>query len=118
MTEPRDIDDIEYFGTPADMCRALAGLWRQHTRPGQAPIDTALSIEDGGIGLDRVRFPTVWFKGGSEPGVLTMNHLAATADGRVVVTSLLLADPRGVLDPALTFEVLALARGGLRLAAE
>jgi len=115
--EPRNIDEIEYFGTPADMCRALAGLWRQHTRPGQAPVDTALSIQDGGLGLARNRFPTVWFKGGSEPGVLTMNHLAATADGRVVMTSVMLADPDAEIDPALTFEVLALARGGLRLAA-
>lgn len=116
-TEPRDIDEIEYFGTPDDVCRAFAGLWRQHTRPDQAPIHAALSIEDGGIGLSRSRFPTVWFKGGSEPGVLTMNHLAATADGRVVMTSVMLADPDSEIDPALTFEVLALARGGLSLAA-
>ena len=53
----------------------------------------ALSIDDGGLGLDKARFPVTWFKGGSEPVVLTLNYLARTADGRSLVTGVLLSDP-------------------------
>ncbi|MCT2582624.1 class A beta-lactamase-related serine hydrolase [Actinophytocola gossypii] len=111
-TEPRDIGSIEWFGSPTDMCRILAGL-RSLDDPAVA---TAMSISDGQIGLDRDEFPTVWFKGGSEPGVLTVNYLARTADGRTLVSSVMLADPDGALDPSITPKAIALARGGLELA--
>ncbi|HEX2132958.1 MAG TPA: serine hydrolase [Actinophytocola sp.] len=111
-TEPRDIDSIEWFGSPRDMCRILAGL-RSTDDPAVA---TAMSISDGRIALDREEFPEVWFKGGSEPGVLTFTYLARTADGRTLVTSVMLADPDGALDPLVTFQAQALARGGLELA--
>lgn len=115
-TEPRNIEEIEWFGSPNDMCRAYAGLWRQHEQPALTPVGDALSINDGGIGLDRAEFPTVWFKGGSEPGVVVLNHLAQAADGRVVVASLMLANPTEALDPASIPEAFALVRGGIELA--
>jgi hypothetical protein len=111
-TGPRDIDGIEWLGSANDMCEALAGLAAMDS----PRIDTALSIEDGGIGLDRSAYPTVWYKGGSEPGVLALNHLARTADGRTVVASLLLSDPDHALAPEAVQEGLALVRGGIELA--
>lgn len=111
-SEPRNVSDIEWFGSSRDMCRALAGLW--HTD--DPAVGTAMSISDAGIALDRKEFPTVWFKGGSEPGVLTFNFLARDAGGRVLATSVMLTDPDGALDPSVTYEALALARGGLELA--
>jgi hypothetical protein len=91
---PEKIDDIEWFGSPDDMCRAFSGLQKEN----QPEIGQALSLNDGGLGLDRTRFPQVWFKGGSEPGVLTLNYLARTADGRSLVTSVMVSDPAAPLD--------------------
>jgi hypothetical protein len=116
-TQPEQINQIEWFASPADICRAYAGLWRENSQPGLSPIGQALSISDAGIGLDRTRYPLVWYKGGSEPGVLTVNYLARAADGKLIVSSVMLANPGsafselGVLGTAL-----ALARGGIQLA--
>jgi hypothetical protein len=96
-----------------DMCRAFAGLWAQH----DPHVGAALSINDGGIGLSPVDFPTVWFKGGSEPGVLTLNYLARAADGSVVVASLMASDPAAPLDEAAALPALAVLRGAIELAA-
>lgn len=109
-TTPRDVEEIEWFGAPSDMCRAFAGLRSQH----DPAVAHALSISDGGIGLG-ADFSSVWFKGGAEPGVLTMNFLAHKADGRTLVSSVMLTDPDGSLDPSALAEATALARGGLEL---
>lgn len=117
-TAPEKIDRLEWFGSPADICRAFSGLWRQAAKPGTRPIGEALSINDGGVGLDRAQFPTVWFKGGSEPGVLTLNFLARTRHGRIVMTSVMLSDPSKPLNEAAVIpSALAIARAGLQRAA-
>lgn len=92
--QPEKIDQLEWFGSPSDMCRAFSGLAKEN----QPEIDHALSINDAGLRLDRTRFPTVWFKGGSEPGVLTLNFLARTATGHTLVASLMVSDPAHPLD--------------------
>jgi hypothetical protein len=115
-TQPELINQIEWFASPADMCRAYAGLWRENSQPGQNDLGAALSINDGGIALDRAQYPVVWFKGGSEPGVLTLNYLARSAGGRIVVASLMLANPDAPFSDAITSEVLALVRGAVQLA--
>lgn len=117
-TTPRRVNGLEWFGTPADVCRALAGLADRYRGGGMAPLGTAMSTNDQYIGLDRRRFPLVWYKGGSEPGVLTVNFLAGTNRGEQVAVSVLLSDPERAFDEAaLLPEVIALARGGLELAA-
>ncbi|MFC4854347.1 serine hydrolase [Actinophytocola glycyrrhizae] len=111
-TEPRNLDDIEWFGSAGDMCRALADL----DAMASPRVEHAMSIEDGGIGLDRAEYPEVWFKGGSEPGLLVLNHLARTAEGRTVVATVMLSDQDGALAPGTAVEALALVRGGIELA--
>jgi Beta-lactamase enzyme family len=114
---PEDINQLEWFAAPTDICRAYSGLLRENANPGLSPIGAALSINDGGIGLDRAQYPTVWFKGGSEPGVITLNYLARAKDGRVLVDSVMLANPTSPLDENTVIGVaLALARGGIQLA--
>jgi beta-lactamase class A len=113
---PRAIDTIEWFGSPMDICEAFAGLRRQSAAPGGAPVAAALSRNDGGIGLDRSRWPTVWYKGGSEPGVLTLNYLARATDGRTFVVSAMLGDPRQPIRDTAGPEVQALIRGAFQLA--
>jgi beta-lactamase class A len=117
-TTPRRVNGLEWFATPADVCRALAGLSDRYRGDGMAPLGTAMSTNDQYIGLNRRRFPLVWYKGGSEPGVLTVNFLAGAKRGEQVAASLLLSDPEQAFDEtALLPEVIALARGGLELAA-
>ena len=116
-TRPEMINQIEWFASPEDICRAYAGLWRENAKPGMSGIGGALSINDGGIGLDRARYPLVWFKGGSEPGVLTLNYLARASDGQITVSSVMLASPGSAFnEAAIAEEALALARGGILLA--
>jgi hypothetical protein len=93
-TRPRDIDQIEFFASPADICRAYAGLMLLD----QPEIDHALSIADHGLNLDESRFATVWFKPGSEPGVMALNYLGRTVDGRSLAISLLMSDPAEAFD--------------------
>lgn len=95
--EPRGIDRIEWFSSPLDICRAYAGLVR-FDRP---EIDHALSLKDEGLNLDSARYPTVWYKGGSEPGVVTLHYLVRTAEGRTLVASLMVSDPHTTLDTAV-----------------
>jgi beta-lactamase class A len=117
--EPRAIDSIEWLGAPLDICRAFAGLRRQADDPRLVGVDHALSINDGGIGLDRHRWARVWFKGGSEPGVLTLDYLGTTDDGRTFVVSIMLSNPQSALDESLVAtQALALANGAFALAAD
>src|SRR4029077_11612199 len=67
---PVGIDTIEWFASPDEMLRALAGLQQLAAQPGLAPLGPILSANSGGIGLHPAKWPTVWYKGGSEPGVL------------------------------------------------
>jgi Beta-lactamase enzyme family len=114
---PRKIGQIEWFASPTDICRAYAGLWRQYSQPGQAPIGGALSINPGSIALSPHAYPVVWFKGGSEPGVETLNYFTRAASGNLIVVSLMMTDPSAPLSgPATTGEVIALARGAIQLA--
>jgi hypothetical protein len=109
---PRMIDKVEWFGSPLDICRAYAGLWSLK----DPQVNEALTLNDGGIGLSPADFPTIWFKGGSEPGVLTLNYLARAADGTPVTASLMLCDPARALPDAVAAQALALLRGGVTLA--
>jgi hypothetical protein len=116
-TEPRAIDSIEWFGSPSDICRAYAGLQQQAKDPALSGVDHALSINDGGIGLDRQQWSRVWFKGGSEPGVLTLNYLATTTDGRTFVVSAMVSNPTTTFDETFAaVEGIALINGAFSLA--
>jgi len=49
--------------------------------PSLSPIASIFSVNKGGLGLDPSEWPTVWFKGGSEPGVLTLGYMATNEQG-------------------------------------
>ncbi|GAB2934518.1 serine hydrolase [Nonomuraea fastidiosa] len=111
-TEPRELDTLEWFATPRDICRAYTELLKLD----DGHIGQVLSINDGGIGLDRAKWPTVWFKGGSEPGLLDVGYLARTAGGRTYVVTAMAVDHKTPLGNVATLEQVALARSAFTLA--
>jgi beta-lactamase class A len=108
---PEKIDEIEYFASPAEICHAYAALLRLD----QPEIHQALSLNDDGLRLDTARFPSVWYKGGSEPGVVTLHYLARTTDARTLITSLMISDPDEAPD---TIDVALKAQSAIRGAFE
>jgi hypothetical protein len=56
-----------------------------------------LSLQTFGIPLDRSTWPTLWYKGGSEPGVLAVGWLATDRYGRTFVVEAMTENPDAVL---------------------
>jgi hypothetical protein len=84
--EPREVTRVEWFATPADVCRALVELDALADTPGLEPVAEVLSANPG-VEVDPGLYEEVFFKGGSEPGVLFTAWLGRRPDGsRVVVT--------------------------------
>ena len=81
-----------------------------------APLGPILSADDGGTELDPAQWPTVWYKGGSEPGVLTLGFLATNSTGQTFVVVAMLSDPAAALSPPAVPELLAIVRGAFELA--
>jgi hypothetical protein len=114
-TGPRDINSIEWFASPADLCRAFSGLAALEAEPGLSPIATILSANNGGIGLSTTTWPRIWFKGGSEPGVLTLGYLARDSSGRTYVVIALTENPAHVEGPEATNGLAAVVLGAFGL---
>ena len=99
-TTPRDINSLEWFASADDICRACTALAALARRPGLSPIGQVLSINDGGLQLDPAQWKTTWFKGGSEPGVLTLAYLATTQTGHSYVVTVLAENPSHPINQA------------------
>jgi hypothetical protein len=72
-------------------------------------------VNDGDIGLNRKMWPIIWFKGGSEPGVLTLGYLAENAKHQTFVVSAMASNPRAALSPAATEDLLSIVKGAFTL---
>ena len=112
---PRDITSIEWFAAPRDICRAFAGLTSLHNEAGLSPLGTILSTNNGGIELKAATWPRVWFKGGSEPGVLTLGYLARDDAGKTFVVVLMLANRSRPIASSSTLLGLGVVTGALNL---
>jgi hypothetical protein len=112
---PADIGTLEWFASPDDVCRAFAGLRQLAAQPKLAPLGSILSANNGGIGLDPAQWPTVWFKGGSEPGVATVGYLATNSKGQTFVVAAMTGNPAAALSPSTPAGLLAIARGAFEL---
>jgi len=115
---PRDINSLEYFASASDICRAYASLAALAARPGLSPVGQVLSLNDDSLALDPAQWKTTWFKGGSEPGVLTMAYLATTRTGHSYVVTVLAEDPSQPIDETIAVPVMLSAiKGAFTLAA-
>ena len=74
---PLDIDTLEWFASAADLARALDWI-RVHTEKGPASRARGLLAINPGISIPRDTFSYAGFKGGSEPGVLSLNWILQT----------------------------------------
>lgn len=113
--QPRHIDTVEWFASPDDVCRTFAGLQDRADDPALAPLLAVLSREVAGIDLDPAAWPTVWYKGGSEPGVLTLGWLATTDAGDTFVVQAMASDPDAPLAADSITDLVALARQAFAL---
>lgn len=108
---PRFADSVEWFASPTDLCRAFIGLSRQAA---ELPTVSEVLGQQGtsALGLDAARWPVGWSKSGAEPGVVSENFLARTAQGRTFVVSLMVSDPSRPLDLGATRSALLAAGAG------
>ena len=117
-TTPRDINSLEYFASATDICRAFTALAALARRPGLTPIGQVLSLNDESLALDPAQWKTTWFKGGSEPGVLTLAYLATTRTGHSYVVTALAENPSQSIDETIAIPVMLSAiKGAFTLAA-
>jgi hypothetical protein len=105
-TAPRAVTRLEYFASASDLCRVYASLAALASRPGLAPIGQLLSLNDDGLQLDPAQWRTTWFKGGSEPGVLTLAFLATTRTGHSYVVTVLAENPSQPINQATAIPVI------------
>jgi hypothetical protein len=112
---PADIDTIEWFASPDEICRAFAGLQQLATQAALAPLGSVLSASNGGIGLDPAQWPIIWSTGGSEPGVLTLGYLAMNSNGQTFVVVAMLSDPAATLSPSAGQGLVAIVQGAFEL---
>jgi hypothetical protein len=93
---PTEIAGVEWFASPADLVRTLDWLRRSGDR-------TALDILaiNPGLGPATAKeFDYFGFKGGSEPGVLNMNFLLRSREGRWMAVSATWNNASAPLDEA------------------
>ncbi|MBN2177633.1 MAG: serine hydrolase [Demequinaceae bacterium] len=92
---PWRIDRLEWFASAEDMCHTWLRLEAliAASEPGDAASATAALTANPGLEIDAARWPEVWYKGGSEPGVFAMTWRLVGADGREYVVAAFLNDP-------------------------
>ena len=68
---PIAIHEIEWFASPADLCRVMVELHANGSEPDRAPIRAILGANPGLL-IDDATWSYVGFKGGSEVGVFSL----------------------------------------------
>ncbi|MFN7020636.1 MAG: serine hydrolase [Phycisphaerales bacterium] len=112
-TRPRHIATIEWFATPVELARLFADLHRLEKTPGNEPLAKALRLNPG-LPLPSKTWPSVAFKGGSEPGVLNLTWMLTRDDGRTFVLTLGWNNTKAPLDESKLLEIAQRAIGLLR----
>jgi beta-lactamase class A len=96
-TRPRQIETIEWFASPADLCRAVAALDDLAADSDLAPLPDLLSAVPG-IVFDARVWSYVGFKGGYETGVFNNTWLLERGDGRRFALTATINDPWQEID--------------------
>lgn len=105
-TSPIDPHTVEWFASPWDLCRLAAGLL---DLAGSVPEIAEILAANPGVPAEPGTWESIWFKGGSEPG-LAAGWFVTRADGRTFVTAGSVVDPEAVVDTDETVLLLAATR--------
>ena len=97
--KPLRIEQLEWFASPNDLVRTMDWLRRHFDGPAGADLRAVLS-KNPGLPEPAANWRYVGYKGGSEPGVLTMTFLLQGKDGNWYALS------GGVNDPAKDVDTL------------
>ncbi len=90
-TAPVEVEAVEWFASPTDLCRVLTSLAGDADARGVLSINPGLPDEAG-------RWSFIGYKGGSEPGALTMSWFVEDAEGTAYVVAGSVWDPEALLD--------------------
>lgn len=105
---PFGIDKIEWFASPADLCRVMAYLEREG---GTRALD--ILAMDPGLPMPEGAFLYAGYKGGSEPGVLSMTWLLKNRRSEWLCLSASWNDDKENLDDKKFFGLMRSALGAL-----
>jgi beta-lactamase class A len=92
--KPRLIDQLEWFASPADM----AATFDWFRTKGNADALAILAVNPGIGPADADRFAYVGYKGGSEPGVISMNVLVKTKTNAWYTVTASWNNPAAIVD--------------------
>jgi beta-lactamase class A len=95
---PTVIDKIEWFASAADLCRVMR--WYYQHADATALSILAINPGTGAIDNSSGKFAYIGYKGGSEPGVLSLNWLLHTRAGGHYALSVTWNDPSHNVDEA------------------
>lgn len=104
--EPIDPDRVEWFASPSDLCTLAVEMTDLVSAVPE--IGDILEINPG-IPSNDGSWDRIWFKGGSEPGLVAA-WWVTEADGRVFVTAGSVVDPDTVIDTNEAILLFAAAR--------
>lgn len=107
---PYYIDTIEWFATARECCRVMADLHRLELQPGMEPLKRILRLNPG-LQFDSRKWPSIAYKGGSEPGVLNMTWMLERDDGRLMLLSFGWNDPAKDVDLKAAADLVGVAMG-------
>jgi len=90
-THPIAVDELEWFASPMDLCRALARLEQNDEAARILSINPGVPDGDG-------RWDYLGYKGGSEPGLLGMAWFRRAPDGTTSVVAGTVWNPADIFD--------------------
>lgn len=105
-TEPIEPDTVEWFASPDDLCSLAAAL--MDLAGSQPEIGEILEVNPG-VPAEPGTWDRIWFKGGSEPGLLAV-WWVTESQGRTVVTAGSVVNPETTFDEAEAVLLFAAAR--------
>ncbi|MBX2813679.1 MAG: serine hydrolase [Myxococcales bacterium] len=111
-TTPKYIDSIEWFATASDLCRVWVDLL---TKADNSSVTREIVSTNPGITVDPKIWSFVGYKGGSEPGALSLSWWLKRNDGRVFVVIVAIQDSRRSL---ITSPIVGVATQVLGLVAQ
>lgn len=97
FARPSHVEDVEWFASASDLCRAMDWLRIATTTGPAAPLRDVLAINPG-LSISKEAFPYVGYKGGSETGVINLTYLLRAKDGTWYAASAGWNDPKEAVE--------------------